>query len=101
MKTTFNKLGCPVSPTFNGLDLRQFCASTAHYDNYGYQEPLIYNLVAVVNHMGATGSSGHYTADCYEPIRNGWFNYDDSHVQSIESIGINESHAYVLFYVRE
>eukprot|EP01133_Synstelium_polycarpum_P011425 gene11425-13317_t len=57
--------------------------------------PPIYQLYAVSNHMGGTGS-GHYTA-CVKN-RDRWFLISDSSYHSIDESAVKTSEAYVLFY---
>jgi len=67
------------------------------------QEPPIYNLYAVSNHMGSTGG-GHYTAHCnISPSRgaDSWFTFNDSNVRQTSAAGIGGPSAYVLFYTQE
>ncbi|CAM2069461.1 USP domain-containing protein [Sulfidibacter corallicola] len=67
-----------------------------------------YNLKAVVNHEGATLSSGHYTALTVNPNSGSWEHRDDSSVSSIQTpdhlSAANQSqknHGYMFTYVRE
>ena len=42
----------------------------------GPQEPLVYDLVAVINRVGPA-SGGHYTALCRSSTDKKWYRYDD------------------------
>jgi ubiquitin C-terminal hydrolase len=67
---------------------------------------LIYDLYAVINHIGSMGG-GHYTACAKHPFSGIWYDFDDS---SVSVMGPSTSHrvqdrltssqAYVLFYAR-
>ncbi|CAG0912588.1 unnamed protein product [Notodromas monacha] len=58
----------------------------------------IYNLCGVANHVGSL-YRGHYTAFCRHPYLGQWFEFDDTMVSKMDSLGdIVSSSAYVLFY---
>eukprot|EP00127_Corallochytrium_limacisporum_P004565 Clim_evm5s168 gene=Clim_evmTU5s168 len=57
-----------------------------------------YDLYAVSYHMG-TLESGHYIAKAKHPITGQWHNFDDSVVKPIAPRYVEDSRAYVLFYV--
>eukprot|EP00927_Polykrikos_kofoidii_P048177 TRINITY_DN42397_c0_g1_i1.p1 TRINITY_DN42397_c0_g1~~TRINITY_DN42397_c0_g1_i1.p1 ORF type:complete len:757 (+),score=96.88 TRINITY_DN42397_c0_g1_i1:82-2271(+) len=65
------KLKCMVDFVEDGLDLGPLVATEAPQ-----KEPLMYNLVAVIDHLGARADAGHYTASCRRPA--GWYRFDDS-----------------------
>ncbi len=44
----------------------------------------VYDLVSVLNHIGASSNSGHYTADVLEMKTNTWWCFDDSKVTKIQ-----------------
>jgi ubiquitin C-terminal hydrolase len=94
----FDKLGHAVTPTTDALNLRPFCAPSAHLDANGRPGTLLYDLVAVTNHHGESGTHGHYTADCYNPLTDTWLTYDDSNVHPTKHIDPHA--AYLFFYVR-
>jgi len=48
-------------------------------------EPLVYDIVSVVNHHGREAMCGHYTANCRHCVDGKWYQYDDTRVKSIES----------------
>lgn len=56
-----------------------------------------YKLVAVVNHIGKTRSSGHYTAIAYAQNED-VYEFDDSVVSQINENAIKGNEAYILFY---
>ena len=101
------KLSTKVSYPTNGLDLRQIksvIAETALEVQEGDSEELqpapIYHLMGVSNHMGSL-HSGHYTADCKNPVDGEWYCYDDSRVTQSSERELSKSTAYILFYARE
>ena len=55
----------------------------------------LYNLAAVVNHLGSV-SSGHYTASIF--CNDQWFLCDDDKVSMIDSRSVVSSNAYLLAY---
>ncbi|CAG9325083.1 unnamed protein product [Blepharisma stoltei] len=73
-----------------GLDLRNYCI----------RNPGIYDLYALSNHFGSTGS-GHYTAYAKNRYNQRWYNFDDSSVSIVSNPeSIVTSSAYVLFYLQ-
>eukprot|EP00931_Biecheleriopsis_adriatica_P060895 TRINITY_DN36583_c0_g1_i1.p1 TRINITY_DN36583_c0_g1~~TRINITY_DN36583_c0_g1_i1.p1 ORF type:complete len:724 (-),score=147.73 TRINITY_DN36583_c0_g1_i1:26-2116(-) len=72
------KLGCHVDLPQEGLDLGALCAAEAPQ-----KEPLIYDLVATVDHHGTSAEVGHYTAACRRP--EGWIRFDDAHTLHIDA----------------
>lgn len=59
-----------------------------------------YKLYGVINHLGGSVGSGHYTAD----VRAGngqWYRADDTDVSKSNGAPLNAKSAYVLFYCRE
>eukprot|EP00933_Yihiella_yeosuensis_P031543 TRINITY_DN2511_c0_g2_i1.p1 TRINITY_DN2511_c0_g2~~TRINITY_DN2511_c0_g2_i1.p1 ORF type:complete len:241 (+),score=44.80 TRINITY_DN2511_c0_g2_i1:70-723(+) len=65
------KLSCTVNFQQESIDFSSLCAEEAPQ-----KEPLIYDLVATVDHHGTSAEVGHYTAACRRP--DGWYNFDDS-----------------------
>ena len=65
---------------------------------------LIYQLYAIVTHLGPSSMSGHFIAFCKSPIDNMWYKYDDSLVDMIGK-NFNDIHdfgcPYILFYERQ
>ncbi|KAF9609046.1 hypothetical protein IFM89_012486 [Coptis chinensis] len=106
-----HKLETYVNFPIHDLDLTNY---VAHNKNSKRQ---LYELYALSNHYGGMGS-GHYTAyikgctfDLYNltgihknlmPLldENRWYNFDDSHVSSINEEDVKSAAAYVLFYRR-
>lgn len=67
------KLECLVELPQERLDLMPLVAPCAIQ-----KEPLLYDLVGVVDHHGAEANTGHYTASCRRP--SGWWRFDDGQV---------------------
>ena len=65
---------------------------------------LIYQLYAIVTHLGPSSMSGHFIAFCKSPIDNMWYKYNDSLVDMIGK-NFNDIHdfgcPYILFYERQ
>jgi ubiquitin carboxyl-terminal hydrolase 4/11/15 len=61
------------------------------------EEPLMYRLYGVSNHMGGLGG-GHYTA--YGLHGDQWLEFNDSSVSKVEPSTVVSGDAYVLFYRR-
>ena len=65
---------------------------------------LIYQLYAIVTHLGPSSMSGHFIAFCKSPIDNMWYKYNDSMVDLIGN-SFNDIHdfgcPYILFYERQ
>ncbi|KAG8990581.1 CSN-associated deubiquitinating enzyme Ubp12, partial [Tulasnella sp. 427] len=62
-------------------------------------EPLLYDLFAVDEHMGGLGG-GHYRAYAKNTDDNKWYHFDDSRVDSTTASASVTSYAYLLFYRR-
>ena len=61
----------------------------------------IYDLIGVVTHMGESGASGHFIANCKSPIDGLWYQYNDdlvSRIQDFNSQILNYAMPYILFY---
>jgi len=77
-------------------------------ENHGYQEDeMLYDLYAVVNHLGGTLNSGHYIADCYDEENGSWYNFNDTTVTKVVCADdaalkkrLCSGNNYVLFYKR-
>lgn len=67
--------------------------------NTQYQscENLRYNLFAVVNHLGSSSSSGHYTL--HMKCQDKWLKFDDENVSVIRQERVNSPNAYMLVYI--
>ena len=62
------------------------------------QDGVIYNLCAVVNHVGTLGG-GHYT--CHAKHGQEWFTFNDSRVYRVKEEDVISPSAYVLVYQRK
>ena len=67
-------------------------------------QTLIYQLYAIVTHLGPSSMSGHFISFCKSPIDNMWYKYNDSLVDCIGK-SFNDIHEfgcpYILFYERQ
>ena len=62
---------------------------------------LIYDLYAVISHIGESGPNAHFVASCKSPIDNKWYRYNDAFVNPIKDLQkevIDFSIPYILFY---
>ncbi|KZT63497.1 cysteine proteinase [Daedalea quercina L-15889] len=75
-----------------GVDLTQLGLS----DN---EEPLVYDLYGVDEHMGGLGG-GHYRAYAYNHVTEKWYHFDDSYVTPVRAEASVNPNAYLLFYRR-
>jgi len=79
----------------NGMDV----PGVASISGAGFSTPPMYELFAVVSHLGKFVVGGHYTCVCRDN-KDQWFRYDDEHVTSVsEATALSET-AYLLFYIR-
>ena len=78
-----------VEYPIEGLDLGQYLPNK--------NEKIIFDLFAVANHVGGL-YGGHYFAYCKNHIDGGWYEFNDSHVNKIETKKVVNDNAYVLFY---
>ncbi|RPD76448.1 cysteine proteinase [Lentinus tigrinus ALCF2SS1-7] len=62
-------------------------------------EPLMYDLFAVDEHLGGLGG-GHYRAYAMNHVTGKWYHFDDSHVTPSRPEAAVNSNAYLLFYRR-
>ncbi|KAG6330561.1 hypothetical protein ID866_8529 [Astraeus odoratus] len=62
-------------------------------------EPLIYDLYAVDEHLGGLGG-GHYRAYAFNHVTGQWYHFDDSYVTRTEPTMAVNANAYLLFYKR-
>ena len=77
----------------NGLDLTEFVIDE--------QSPPLYDLIAVVNHIGATVDRGHYTTYVRQLMNSStWYCFNDEDVSSIEERDIISQNAYLLIYAK-
>ncbi|CAH2035036.1 unnamed protein product [Thlaspi arvense] len=87
-----NKIDTFVDFPIHDLDLSKYVMNK---DGQSY----LYELYAISNHYGGLGG-GHYTAYAKLMDENKWYDFDDSHVSSVNESDIKTSAAYVLFYQR-
>jgi len=59
-----------------------------------------YKLFAVVNHIGSI-DTGHYTCYIAHPPSSLWYLCDDTTISKVSLSKVLNSHAYLLFYIRE
>ncbi|RLN61615.1 hypothetical protein BBJ29_008391 [Phytophthora kernoviae] len=84
-----------MSPTCraeNGMDV----PGVASGSGPGFSTPPMYELFAVVSHLGKFVVGGHYTCVCRDN-KDQWFRYDDEHVTSISEATALAENAYLLF----
>ncbi|CAL1715008.1 unnamed protein product [Somion occarium] len=62
-------------------------------------EPLVYDLYAVDEHLGGLGG-GHYRAYAHNHLNDKWYHFDDSYVSEANADKAVSSNAYLLFYKR-
>lgn len=62
-------------------------------------EPLIYDLFAVDEHLGGLGG-GHYRAYALNHLDQKWYHFDDSYVTDTQASQAVNANAYLLFYRR-
>ncbi|KZT18330.1 cysteine proteinase [Neolentinus lepideus HHB14362 ss-1] len=62
-------------------------------------EPLIYDLYAVDEHLGGLGG-GHYRAYAHNHVTDKWYHFDDSSVTPAKPSEAVNANAYLLFYKR-
>ncbi|KIP08809.1 hypothetical protein PHLGIDRAFT_361006 [Phlebiopsis gigantea 11061_1 CR5-6] len=63
------------------------------------EEPLVYDLFAVDEHLGGLGG-GHYRAYAYNTTDDTWYHFDDSYVSRARPEAAVNQNAYLLFYRR-
>ncbi|KAH9940921.1 cysteine proteinase [Epithele typhae] len=63
------------------------------------EEPLVYDLFAVDEHMGGLGG-GHYRAYALNHVTGKWYHFDDSYVTPSSADKAVNANAYLLFYRR-
>ncbi|KAI0788771.1 hypothetical protein C8Q75DRAFT_767864 [Abortiporus biennis] len=111
-RTLRDKIDSFVDFPLTGLDLtdmvgeRQIAQrlSTAGVDKQGLalhdiDEPLLYDLYAVDEHLGGLGG-GHYRAYAYNHVTDKWYHFDDSYVTQSQPEAAVNANAYLLFYRR-
>ncbi|KAG9149373.1 hypothetical protein Leryth_003335 [Lithospermum erythrorhizon] len=88
-----HKLETLVNFPIHDFDLTKYVA------NKNNNRRQLYELYALTNHYGGMGS-GHYTAHIKVLDENRWYNFDDSHISTINEEEVKSAAAYVLFYRR-
>jgi ubiquitin carboxyl-terminal hydrolase 36/42 len=69
------------------------------HHHHGHHQPLMYDLYAVLVHLGHSLHSGHYV--CYVKAGNGiWHICDDHRVAQVSQRVVESQQAYILFYVK-
>ncbi|KAF8659816.1 hypothetical protein AX16_001701 [Volvariella volvacea WC 439] len=63
------------------------------------EEPLIYDLYGVDEHIGGLGG-GHYRAYAHNHVTDKWYHFDDSYVSPAKPPDAVNANAYLLFYRR-
>ncbi|KAL0065156.1 hypothetical protein AAF712_007826 [Marasmius tenuissimus] len=113
-----DKIDALVDFPIDGLDLTQMAgerpvaqrlkeAGLSHEDlaevmgvpEDGLDEPLIYDLFAVDEHIGGLGG-GHYRAYAQNHMNDKWYHFDDSYVTAAKATEAVNANAYLLFYRR-
>ncbi|KAI0741559.1 cysteine proteinase [Daedaleopsis nitida] len=64
------------------------------------EEPLVYDLFAVDEHLGGLGG-GHYRAYALNHVTGKWYHFDDSYVTPSTAEAAVNANAYLLFYRRQ
>ncbi len=90
------KLNILVNYPLDGLDLSSFVTNDDGNKTVG---PLLYDLVAISNHIG-TMNGGHSTTTARKLGTNEWYNFNDSSVCRENSNNIVTTSAYLLVYVK-
>lgn len=94
------KIDIDIDFPLESLDLTKHVIGKQHQED---GQKLIYDLYAVSNHYGNMGF-GHYTAYCQNPSTSQWYEFDDSHVTTMNPQMLQRSvctkNAYNLFYRR-
>ncbi|KAL0248343.1 hypothetical protein GEMRC1_003579 [Eukaryota sp. GEM-RC1] len=90
-----NKIEDLVEFPLKGLDISDYVLDPQQKGS----NQLIYDLIAVSNHMGNMGG-GHYIAYVYNPEAKGWYDMDDSRATPMSPDRVCSRMAYVLIYKR-
>ena len=64
-------------------------------------QPIKYDLIGVVTHMGGSDQYGHFIAACKSPIDNKWYQYNDDMAFAVQNFNtqiLNYAMPYILFY---
>uniref|UniRef100_A0A1B0EXF3 Ubiquitin carboxyl-terminal hydrolase n=1 Tax=Phlebotomus papatasi TaxID=29031 RepID=A0A1B0EXF3_PHLPP len=80
------------------LDLSSYSSGNRNGGSSG--SPLVYRLVAMVTHLGASQNCGHYTAIGLTDTGS-YYHFDDSSVRPISLQNVLQTNAYIIFYELE
>ncbi|KAG2356523.1 hypothetical protein BDR07DRAFT_1300180 [Suillus spraguei] len=92
-------LTCLVGERRVGTRLAQSGADINGLGIRDVEEPLVYDLYAVDEHLGGLGG-GHYRAYAFNHVTEQWYHFDDSYVMQSDVSHVVSSNAYLLFYKR-
>ncbi|KAF8745494.1 hypothetical protein AX14_008914 [Amanita brunnescens Koide BX004] len=111
-RTLRDKIDAFVDFPVEGLDLKDMVRERAVSKNLveqgieikslnltGLDEPLVYDLFGVDEHMGGLGG-GHYRAFALNHMNGQWYHFDDSFVNPANATDAVNANAYLLFYRR-
>ncbi|KAF5338375.1 hypothetical protein D9611_012466 [Ephemerocybe angulata] len=79
--------------------LREQGVELEEFKDLNLDEPLLYDLFAVDEHMGGLGG-GHYRAYSSNHMDGKWYHFDDGYVSSSDASKAVNPNAYLLFYRR-
>lgn len=83
------------------IDMNKYCLQDN--ENNKINSKNIYNLTSIINHLGGSLQSGHYTS--FHKINNQWFSADDADIQKIDEdylfIRRNKQQSYILIYEKQ
>ncbi|KAI0372717.1 cysteine proteinase [Pilatotrama ljubarskyi] len=82
-----------------GRKLREQGADVEGLGLHDLDEPLVYDLFAVDEHLGGLGG-GHYRAYALNHVTGKWYHFDDSYVTVSRAEAAVNANAYLLFYRR-
>jgi hypothetical protein len=87
------KLQTFINFPMNELNLSEFVVDQ--------QTTPLYDLIAVVNHIGTTLDRGHYTTYARQLTNpTAWYSFNDEHVSRIEENDVVSQDAYLLVYIK-
>ena len=98
-QNTTNKINSPVQIS-TSLLLESQKESDKQNEPYQYQN---YNIMGIVNHLGNSINSGHYTTDILNEKSKNWQNYDDNNVKKMsqdEVLKNRKNTLYILFFIQ-
>eukprot|EP00005_Dracoamoeba_jomungandri_P013183 CAMPEP_0174265372 /NCGR_PEP_ID=MMETSP0439-20130205/26238_1 /TAXON_ID=0 /ORGANISM="Stereomyxa ramosa, Strain Chinc5" /LENGTH=641 /DNA_ID=CAMNT_0015351799 /DNA_START=549 /DNA_END=2474 /DNA_ORIENTATION=- len=82
------KVDTSVDFPIKGLNLKKFTTNDSGS----------YDLKSIVIHHGTGLRVGHYTAMCYNNVRNSWLHFNDSRVHVVSDEQVSKAQGYMLFY---